>query len=40
MDDGLFKCGLKLYDGKFDMGVCEEEEIFKEWLRKEGTKDD
>lgn len=40
IDDPLFKSALKLYDAKFDIGLSEDEQIFKQSLRNERTKDD
>ncbi|PHK48773.1 hypothetical protein [Staphylococcus edaphicus] len=40
IDDPLFKSALKLYDTKFDIGLSEDEQIFKQSLKNERTKDD
>ena len=40
IDDPLFKAALKLYDGQFDIDLSEDEQIFKQSLKNEHTKDD
>lgn len=40
IDDPLFDLAIKLYDGKFDIGLSEEEHIFKQSLKNVHTKDD
>lgn len=40
IDDSLFKSALKIYDEKFDIGLTEDEQIFKQSLKNERTKDD
>ncbi|MGI2243762.1 hypothetical protein ACQ1XN_09545 [Staphylococcus cohnii] len=40
IDDPLFKAAIKLYDGQFDIDLSEDEQIFKQFLKNEHTKDD
>ncbi|HLR20081.1 MAG TPA: hypothetical protein VK115_09330 [Staphylococcus sp.] len=40
INDPLFKTALKIYDDKFDIGLSEGEQIFKQSLKNEHTKDD
>ncbi|MDW8543687.1 hypothetical protein SD311_001145 [Staphylococcus sp. KG4-3] len=40
IDDPFFKSAMNLYDAKFDIGLSEYEQIFKQSLKNEHTKDD
>lgn len=40
IDDLFFKSAMNLYDAKFDIGLSEYEQIFKQSLKNEHTKDD
>src|SRR5699024_10384680 len=40
IDDPLFKAGLNLYDGQFDIDLSEDEQIFQQSFKNERTSDD
>ena len=40
IDDPLFEAALKIYDERFDIGLSEDKQIFKQSLENVHTKDD